>query len=96
MEPMRVATMKMPPMVTKRVTMRSIQPASSAILPASRVRMRLFHNPSQKPQDVGSSGAAGMSNTWMRVAASRMMSSERTASQAMTAPVPVASVFSKR
>ena len=47
--PMSVLTMKMPPSVTSSVTIRSGQPASSAMLPASNVRISRFQAASMKP-----------------------------------------------
>ena len=49
MVPIRMLTMKMPPMVTISISSRSCQPASPATTPGSRVRSMLCHMPSKKP-----------------------------------------------
>ncbi len=49
MVPMRMLTMKMPPMVTIIMSRRSCQPLSPATTPGSSVRSMLCHMPSKKP-----------------------------------------------
>ena len=54
--PISVLTMKMPPIVTSSVTIRSGQPESSAMLPASNVRISRFQAASTKPVPSFASG----------------------------------------
>ena len=49
MVPMRMDTMKIPPMVTTIMSERSCHPLSPAITPGSMVRSMLCHMPSKKP-----------------------------------------------
>ena len=97
MMPMRIATMKMPPIVISSIASRKPgRPVSPPIVPESRVRSRLIHAMSRKPRSFRSIAPLISPRMVSTNETPRMSSAETTNSPRIRATVPRAMNASNR
>ena len=89
MMPISVATMKMPPRVTRSMAnTNATLPVSPPIVPGSSVRSRLRQNSSAKSRPSVSALSRSVPDTSTRIVTATMISSDRTKRPTMSATVP--------